>query len=117
MTTFYTVVNWLVILGYWLLIAGVTLRIFNETPCGAVRHGMVANYIYPCRWWELSPIFPLENCILANGAPSARAPCGPSTAKWLTDLKKLQAYLCARKIARLPNRCSNSVNVAGDRRR
>ncbi|WP_434083418.1 hypothetical protein, partial [Escherichia coli] len=24
MTTFYTVVNWLVILGYWLLIAGVT---------------------------------------------------------------------------------------------
>lgn len=27
MTTFYTVVNWLVILGYWLLIAGVTLRI------------------------------------------------------------------------------------------
>ncbi|MDP1249989.1 hypothetical protein Q6312_29025, partial [Klebsiella pneumoniae] len=26
MTNFYTVVNWLVILGYWLLIAGVTLR-------------------------------------------------------------------------------------------
>ncbi|WP_260425967.1 hypothetical protein, partial [Cronobacter sakazakii] len=25
MTTFYTVVSWLIILGYWLLIAGVTL--------------------------------------------------------------------------------------------
>jgi cardiolipin synthase len=30
MTTFYTVVNWLVILGYWLLIAGVTLRILMK---------------------------------------------------------------------------------------
>ena len=30
MTTFYTVVSWLVILGYWLLIAGVTLRILMK---------------------------------------------------------------------------------------
>ncbi|HGY7861940.1 TPA: hypothetical protein ACNTSA_004406, partial [Escherichia coli] len=27
MTTVYTLVSWLAILGYWLLIAGVTLRI------------------------------------------------------------------------------------------
>jgi len=30
MTTFYTVVSWLIILGYWLLIAGVTLRILMK---------------------------------------------------------------------------------------
>jgi cardiolipin synthase len=30
MTTFYTVVSWLVILGYWLFIAGVTLRILMK---------------------------------------------------------------------------------------
>ncbi len=30
MTTFYTVVSWLVILGYWVLIAGVTLRILMK---------------------------------------------------------------------------------------
>jgi cardiolipin synthase len=30
MTTFYTVVSWLVILGYWLVIAGVTLRILMK---------------------------------------------------------------------------------------
>ncbi|MDP1148227.1 cardiolipin synthase A, partial [Klebsiella pneumoniae] len=31
MTTFYTLVNWLVILGYWLLIAVVTLRILMKS--------------------------------------------------------------------------------------
>ncbi|WP_312837888.1 hypothetical protein, partial [Atlantibacter hermannii] len=30
MTTFYTVMSWLVFLGYWLLIAGVTLRILMK---------------------------------------------------------------------------------------
>ena len=30
MTTFYTVVSWLVIPGYWVLIAGVTLRILMK---------------------------------------------------------------------------------------
>ena len=30
MTTVYTLVSWLAILGYWLLIAGVTLRILMK---------------------------------------------------------------------------------------
>ncbi|WP_411751549.1 hypothetical protein, partial [Serratia sp. (in: enterobacteria)] len=30
MTTFYTVISWLLVFGYWLLIAGVTLRILMK---------------------------------------------------------------------------------------
>ncbi|MCX2957620.1 MAG: hypothetical protein N6V49_01975, partial [Serratia symbiotica] len=30
MTTFYTVIDWLMVFGYWLLIAGVTLRILMK---------------------------------------------------------------------------------------
>ncbi len=30
MSTFYTVMSWLIVLGYWLLIAGVTLRILMK---------------------------------------------------------------------------------------
>lgn len=41
MTTFYTVVSWLVILGYWLLIAGVTLRILMKRR--AVPSAMAAS--------------------------------------------------------------------------
>lgn len=44
MTTFYTVVSWLVILGYWVLIAGVTLRILMKRR--AVPSAMAALIIY-----------------------------------------------------------------------
>ncbi|MGV8566381.1 hypothetical protein, partial [Pseudomonas aeruginosa] len=30
MTTFYTVISWLMVFGYWLLIAGVTMRILMK---------------------------------------------------------------------------------------
>ncbi len=81
----YTVVNWLVILGYWLLIAGVTLRILMKRR--AVRHGMVADHFISCRWWGSSPISPLASCISASVRPSAPGAMWPSTAKWLNDLK------------------------------
>ena len=48
MTTFYTVVSWLVILGYWLLIAGVTLRILMKrraVPSAMAR--LLIIYILP----------------------------------------------------------------------
>lgn len=45
MTTFYTVVSWLVILGYWVLIAGVTLRILMKRR--AVPSAMAAfDHLY-----------------------------------------------------------------------
>lgn len=86
MTTFYTVVNWLVILGYWLLIAGVTLRILMKRR--AVPSAMA--------WLLIIYILPLVGIIayLSFGelhlgkrrAERARA-MWPSTAKWLNDLK------------------------------
>lgn len=47
MTTFYTVVSWLVILGYWVLIAGVTLRILMKRRAVPSRNGTVVNHLYP----------------------------------------------------------------------
>ena len=86
MTTFYTVVSWLVILGYWLLIAGVTLRILMKRR--AVPSAMA--------WLLIIYILPLVGIIayLSFGelhlgkrrAERARA-MWPSTAKWLNDLK------------------------------
>ncbi|HBC83880.1 MAG TPA: cardiolipin synthase ClsA, partial [Escherichia sp.] len=86
MTTFYTVVSWLVILGYWLLIAGVTLRILMKRR--AVPSAMA--------WLLIIYILPLVGIIayLSFGelhlgkrrAERARA-MWPSTAKWLHDLK------------------------------
>lgn len=86
MTTFYTVVSWLVILGYWVLIAGVTLRI------------LMKRRAVPPQWPRLLIIYilPLVGIIayLSVGelhlgkrrAERARA-MWPSTAKWLNDLK------------------------------
>ena len=86
MTTFYTVVSWLVILGYWVLIAGVTLRILMKRR--AVPSAMA--------WLLIIYILPLVGIIayLSFGelhlgkrrAERARA-MWPSTAKWLNDLK------------------------------
>ncbi|SQC12593.1 cardiolipin synthetase [Klebsiella pneumoniae] len=108
MTTFYTVVNWLVILGYWLLIAGVTLRILMKRR--AVPSAMA--------WLLIIYILPLVGIIayLSFGelhlgkrrAERARA-MWPSTAKWLTTSKP--ANISSRKItARWPNPCSSCAN-------
>ncbi len=60
MTTVYTLVSWLAILGYWLLIAGVTLRILIETTRSSPPRWLwlLIIYILPlvgiiassCRW-------------------------------------------------------------------
>ncbi len=71
MTTFYTVVSWLVILGYWLLIAGVTLRILMKRR--AVPSAMA--------WLLIIYILPLVgiiaylslNFIWVNAGPNAPA--------------------------------------------
>ncbi|XNM56244.1 PLDc N-terminal domain-containing protein [Escherichia coli] len=86
MTTVYTLVSWLAILGYWLLIAGVTLRILMKRR--AVPSAMA--------WLLIIYILPLVGIIayLAVGelhlgkrrAERARA-MWPSTANGLTTLK------------------------------
>lgn len=72
----YTVVNWLVILGYWLLIAGVTLRILMKRR--AVPSAMA--------WLLIIYILPLVGIIaylsfgelhLGKRRSRARGRCGP----------------------------------------
>lgn len=86
MTTFYTVMSWLLVFGYWLLIAGVTLRILMKRR--AVPSAMA--------WLLIIYILPLVGIIayLSLGelhlgkrrAERART-MWPSTARWLNDLK------------------------------
>jgi cardiolipin synthase len=115
MTTFYTVVSWLVILGYWLLIAGVTLRILMKRR--AVPSAMA--------WLLIIYILPLVGIIayLSFGelhlgkrrAERARA-MWPSTAKWLNDLKACK-HILPRTTAASPPRCLNCASAVRDCRR
>lgn len=89
MATFYTVINWLSLFGYWLLIAGVTLRILMKRR--TVPSAMA--------WLLIIYILPLVGIIayLSFGelhlgkrrAEHARA-MWPSTANWLKELKDCQ---------------------------
>ncbi len=109
MTTFYTVVSWLVILGYWILIAGVTLRILMKRR--AVPSAMA--------WLLIIYILPLVGIIayLSFGelhlgkrrAERARA-MWPSTAKWLNDLKACK-HIFAEETVSL-RRCLSCVSDA-----
>ncbi len=90
MTTFYTVISWLAIFGYWLLIASVTLRILMKRR--AVPSAMA--------WLLIIYILPLVGIIayLSFGelhlgkrrAERAKA-MWPSTAHWLADLKNCKS--------------------------
>lgn len=86
MTTVYTLVSWLAILGYWLLIAGVTLRILMKRR--AVPSAMA--------WLLIIYILPLVGIIaylavgelhLGNAALSAPERCGLPPQNGLTTLK------------------------------
>lgn len=89
MTTFYTVISWLSVFGYWLLIAGVTLRILMKRR--TVPSAMA--------WLLVIYILPLVGIIayLSFGelhlgkrrAERAKA-MWPSTARWLSELKDCQ---------------------------
>lgn len=90
MTTFYTVISWLAIFGYWLLIASVTLRILMKRR--AVPSAMA--------WLLIIYILPLVGIIayLSFGelhlgkrrAERAKA-MWLSTAHWLADLKNCKS--------------------------
>lgn len=110
MTTFYTVVSWLVILGYWLLIAGVTLRILMKRR--AVPSAMA--------WLLIIYILPLVGIIayLSFGelhlgkrrAERARA-MWPSTANGLPTLKPA-SISSPKRTAAWPHLCSSCANAA-----
>lgn len=115
MTTFYTLMSWLLLFGYWLLIAGVTLRILMKRR--AVPSAMA--------WLLIIYILPLVGIVayLSFGelhlgkrrAERART-MWPSTAKWLNDLKSCH-HIFARDnsdVARsLFQLCENRQGIAG----
>lgn len=85
MTTVYTLVSWLAILGYWLLIAGVTLRILMKRR--AVPSAMAAvDYLHSAVSRNCAYLAVGELHLGKRRAERARA-MWPSTAKWLNDLK------------------------------
>ena len=86
MTTFYTVISWLIFLGYWLLIAGVTLRILmKRRTVPSAMAWLLVIYILPLvgiiAYLSLGELY-----LGKRRAERARA-MWPSTAKWLNDLK------------------------------
>ncbi|MGL9735111.1 MAG: cardiolipin synthase [Symbiopectobacterium sp.] len=85
MTTFYTLLSWLLVLGYWLLIAGVTLRVLMKRR--AVPSAMA--------WLLVIYILPLVGIIaylsfgelhLGKRRAKRASRMWPSTAKWLREL-------------------------------
>lgn len=85
MTTFYTLLSWLLVLGYWLLIAGVTLRVLMKRR--AVPSAMA--------WLLVIYILPLVGIIaylsfgelhLGQRRAERASRMWPSTAKWLREL-------------------------------
>lgn len=115
MSTFYTVLSWLLVFGYWLLIASVTLRILMKRR--TVPSAMA--------WLLIIYILPLVGIIayLSFGelhlgkrrAERART-MWPSTAKWLNDLKSCHQIFShdnsdvARSLFQL---CEKRQGVAG----
>ncbi|AKJ42571.1 cardiolipin synthase [Pragia fontium] len=86
MTTFYTVLSWLLVLGYWLLIAGVTLRVLMKRR--SVPSAMA--------WLLVIYILPLVGIIayllfgelhLGKRRAERAKEMWPSTATWLSELK------------------------------
>ncbi|MFT4466059.1 MAG: cardiolipin synthase [Sodalis sp. (in: enterobacteria)] len=86
MTTLYTVINWLLLFGYWLLIAGVTLRVMMKRR--AVPSAMA--------WLLIIYILPLVGIItyllfgelnLGKRRAERSKALWPSTAQWIDDLK------------------------------
>ncbi|WP_224653110.1 cardiolipin synthase [Pectobacterium versatile] len=87
MSTFYTVISWLLVFGYWLLIAGVTLRILMKRR--AVPSAMA--------WLLVIYILPLVGIVaylsfgelhLGKRRAERASKMWPSTAKWLRELKE-----------------------------
>ncbi|MDR0805790.1 MAG: cardiolipin synthase [Enterobacteriaceae bacterium] len=86
MTTFYAVLSWLLVLGYWLLIASVTLRVLMKRR--SVPSAMA--------WLLIIYIFPLVGIVayllfgelhLGKRRAERAKKMWPSTATWLNELK------------------------------
>ncbi|WP_291968952.1 cardiolipin synthase [Candidatus Symbiopectobacterium sp.] len=115
MTTFYTLFSWLLVLGYWLLIAGVTLRVLMKRR--AVPSAMA--------WLLVIYILPLVGIIaylsfgelhLGKRRAERASRMWPSTAKWLRELAEYRQIFATEnsKVARsLFQLCERRQGIGG----
>ncbi|MGV3344241.1 cardiolipin synthase [Enterobacteriaceae bacterium LUAb1] len=117
MTLFYTLLNWLLLFGYWLLIAGVTVRILMKRR--AVPSAMA--------WLLVIYILPLVGIIayllfgelyLGKRRAERAHTMWPSTANWLNELKSYHHIFTRQNsdVAQsLFQLCENRQGIAGVR--
>ncbi len=115
MTTFYTLISWLIVFGYWLLIAGVTLRILmKRRTVASAMAWLLIIYILPLVGIIAYLLFG-ELHLGKRRAERART-MWPSTAKWLNDLKSCHHIFATEssEVARsLFQLCENRQGIAG----
>ncbi|MGL9733479.1 MAG: cardiolipin synthase [Symbiopectobacterium sp.] len=85
MTTFYTLLNWLLVLGYWLLIAGVTLRVLmKRRTVPSAMAWLLVIYILPLV--GIIAYLSFGELHLGKRRAERASRMWPSTAKWLREL-------------------------------
>lgn len=86
MITLYTVINWLLLFGYWVLIAGVTLRVMmKRRAVPSAMAWLLVIYILPLVGIITYLLFGELNLGKRRAARSKAL--WPSTAQWIQDLK------------------------------
>ncbi|MBV4366987.1 cardiolipin synthase [Erwinia sp. BNK-24-b] len=115
MTTFYTFVSWLLVFGYWLLIAGVTLRVLmKRRTVPSAMAWLLVIYILPLV--GIVAYLSFGELHLGKRRAERARTMWPSTAKWLNDLKSCHSIFArdnsdvARSLFQL---CENRQGIAG----
>ena len=115
MTIFYTVLSWLLIFGYWLLIASVTLRVLmKRRTVPAAMAWLLVIYILPLVGVVAYLSFG-ELHLGKRRAERARA-MWPSTARWLKELKvnhNIFADSCSDVARSLFQLCEKRQGITG----
>ncbi|KAA9001822.1 cardiolipin synthase [Affinibrenneria salicis] len=89
MTTFYTVLSWLLVFSYWLLIAGVTLRILmKRRTVPSAMAWLLVIYILPLV--GIVAYLSFGELHLGKRRAERAKKMWPSTAAWLNELKGCQ---------------------------
>lgn len=87
MTTFYTVISWLMVFGYWLLIAGVTMRILmKRRAVPSAMAWLLVIYILPL--FGIVAYLSFGELHLGKRRAERAKAMWPSTARWLKELKE-----------------------------
>lgn len=98
MSTFYTIVSWLLIFGYWLLIAGVTLRILmKRRTVAAAMAWLLVIYILPLVGIIAYALF--GELHLGKKRAIRAQEMWPSMTQWLTTLNQQEQTIFATQLS------------------